>query len=120
MRLARNPSLTTTTWSAAAYAASSSRSSTRMIRRLVSTPSSTKIAGHRSRTSTTSRARFSRASSQAEPREKNVGDDTTTVSARPHARPPSSTLLTMKLRWERVLRATPSLGVAYNQVRTTR
>ena len=33
---------------------------------------------------------------------------------------PSSTLLTMKLRWPRVLRTMPSFGVAYSQVRSTR
>ena len=91
-----------------------------MTRRLVSTPSSVKMAGHRSRISTTSRARFSRASSQAEPMEKNVGEETTTTSAGPLASPPSSTLLTMKLRWPRVLRTIPSFGVAYSQVRRTR
>src|ERR1700753_1310560 len=58
-----------------------------MTRRLVSTPSSTKMAGHRSRISTTNRARLSLASSQAEPMEKKVGDETTTTSARPAARP---------------------------------
>ena len=47
---------------------------------------STKMAGHRSRISTTNRARFSRASTQAAPMEKNVGEDTTTVSAGPQAR----------------------------------
>ena len=52
--------------------------------------------------------------------EKKVGEETTTTSAGPLARPPSSTLLTMKLRWPMVLRATPSFGVAYSQVRTTR
>ena len=77
------------------------------------------MAGHRSRTSTTSRARLSRASSQAEAMEKNVGEDTTTASAGPLARQPSSTLDTMKLRCDRVLRAMPSLGVAYSQVRST-
>jgi hypothetical protein len=44
--------------------------------------------------------------------EKNVGEETTTVSAGPQARAPMSTLLAMKLRWPRVLRAIPSLGVA--------
>ena len=83
-----------------------------MIRRLVSTPSSVKMAGHRSRTSTTSRARLSRASSQAEPMEKKVGEETTTTSAGPLAAAPSSTLLAMKLRWPRVFRAIPSFGVA--------
>ncbi len=91
-----------------------------MTRRLVSTPSSTKIAGHRSRTSTTNRARFSRASSHPDRMEKKVGEDTRTTSAGPLARQPSSTLLTMKLRCPRVLRAIPSLGVAYSQVRMTR
>ena len=52
--------------------------------------------------------------------EKKVGEETTTTSAGPLAAPPSSTLLAMKLRWPRVLRATPSFGVAYSQVRITR
>ena len=52
--------------------------------------------------------------------EKKVGEETTTTSARPLAVAPSSTLLTMKLRWPRVLRTIPSLGVAYSQVRSTR
>ena len=90
------------------------------MRRLVSTPSSVKMAGHRSRISTTSRARLILASTQAAPMEKNVGDDTTTTSARPLGRAPSSTQVAMKLRWPRVLRATPSFGVAYSQVRSTR
>ena len=120
IRFSLNPSLTTTTSSAARYAASSRRSSSRITRRLVSTPSSTKMAGHRSRTSTISRARLSLASSQAAPMEKKVGEETTTASAGPHRRPPSSTLRAMKLRWPMVLRSTPSFGVAYSQVRTTR
>ena len=78
------------------------------------------MAGHRSRTSTTRRARLRRASSQPAPIEKKVGEETTTTLAGPLAHPPSSTLLTMKLRWLRVLRATPSFGVAYSQVRSTR
>jgi hypothetical protein len=61
-----------------------------------------------------------RASSHAAPIEKNVGEETTTTSACPLARQPSSTLLIMKLRCPRVLRATPSFGVAYTQVRTMR
>ena len=80
-----------------------------MTRRLVSTPSSTKMAGHRSRTSTTKRARFTLASSHPESTEKNVGEETSTTSAGPAARQPSSTLLAMKLRWLRLLRITPSL-----------
>ena len=52
--------------------------------------------------------------------EKNVGEETTTTSAGPATRQPSSTLLAMKLRWPRVLRAMPSFGVAYSQVRMTR
>ena len=78
------------------------------------------MAGHRSRTSTTRRARLSRASSQPAPMAKNVGEETTTTSAGPLGRQPSSTAETMKLRWPMVLRATPSFGVAYSQVRTTR
>ena len=49
-----------------------------------------------------------------------MGEETTTTSAGPLARAPSSTALTMKLRWPRVLRAIPSFGVAYSQVRSTR
>ena len=78
------------------------------------------MAGHRSRTSTTSRARLSRASSQPAPMAKKVGEETTTTSAGPLARPPSTTLVIMKLRWPMVLRAVPSFGVAYSQVRITR
>ncbi len=78
------------------------------------------MAGHRSRTSTTKRARFILASSQPDKMEKNVGEETSTTSAGPAARQPSSTLLTMKLRWPRVLRTMPSFGVAYSQVRMTR
>ena len=52
--------------------------------------------------------------------EKKVGEETTTASAGPLRRPPSSTLEIMKLRWPIVLRSTPSFGVAYSQVRTTR
>ena len=51
---------------------------------------------------------------------KKVGEETTTTSAGPLARPPSSTLVIMKLRWPMVLRAIPSFGVAYSQVRSTR
>ena len=78
------------------------------------------MAGHRSRISTTNRARFSRASSQPDRMEKKVGEETTTTSAGPLARQPRSTLLAMKLRWPSVLRAIPSFGVAYSQVRITR
>ncbi len=78
------------------------------------------MAGHRSRISTISLARLARASSQAAPMEKKVGEETTTASAGPLRRPPSSTLEIMKLRWPIVLRSTPSFGVAYSQVRTTR
>ena len=54
------------------------------------------------------------------PMAKKVGEETTTTSAGPLARPPSSTLVIMKLRWPMVLRAIPSFGVAYSQVRITR
>ncbi len=83
-----------------------------MTARFVSTPNSTKIAGQRSRTSITSRARRRRASHQAEKIEKKVGDETTTTSAGPTRRPPSRGPETMKLRWPSVLRTMPSLGVA--------
>ena len=89
-----------------------------MSRRLVSTPSSTKMAGHRSRTSMTKRARLSLAMAQAPKIEKKVGEETTTTSTAPTRRAPSSTLVTMKLRWPIVFLVKPSFGVAYNQVRT--
>ena len=56
------------------------------------------MAGHRSRTSTTNRARLRRAKTQAAKIEKKVGDDTTTMSARPLRRHPSTTALTMNDR----------------------
>jgi len=88
--------------------------------RLVSTPSSTKIAGHRSRTSTTNFDRFSLASTHALAIEKNVGDETTTTSGRPTARPARRGPLSMKLTCPRVFFANPSFGVAYSQVLTMR
>jgi hypothetical protein len=78
----------------------------------VSTPSWTKIAGHKSRTSITKAARLRRASSQPDKMEKKVGEETTTTSARPLARAPSRTLLAMKLRWPSDLRTIPSFAVA--------
>ena len=54
----------------------------------------------------------------ADGEERGRGDDHDV--GRPLARQPSSTLVTMKLRWQMVLRSIPSFGVAYSQVRSTR
>ena len=70
--------------------------------------------------SSTNVARLRLASSQPDKIEQKVGAETTTASAGPLARPPTSTLLAIKPSWPSAARAIPSSGRACRQVRITR
>ena len=75
--------VTVTTAAARRYRNSSSRSSTRMTARFRITPRSTKIAGHRSRTSSTKGTRSRRETTKPATAAKSVGEEATTTSGRP-------------------------------------